>query len=425
MHIVSSDRSARLRVVQLAVFDEPPPTEVTYARGRLPDRTYVSRTFSLDLRASKDFGQPARYVSKVFDERPATAGRDDPNLEWSEAVVMTTPGGRKQLKIQIARSAGEVRQIELQRVPTSPTAERMETLLTLDREQSARLVELVRALDYIPADDAETVRLDDELLQQVFSDPEALPRLYGADPGKLRTLIEADASATDVIALARRKAVLAQFRTLLFDDQAFAAAQEDAGGPEAVWQRFLEDNPWILGISLAGQLLTSWNEAKLEQTVAGFRVNAAGKRVDALMRTNGQIRSLVFAEIKHHNTPLLASRPYRPESWAPSGELSGGVAQVHQTVDRAVRELGDRLVQRDAEGAELDEGTFLVRPRSFLIAGNLMQLRGEAGGVNPTKYRSFELFRRHLTEPEIITFDELLARAEWHVTLSYADGEAR
>lgn len=47
------------------------PTEVTYALGRHPDRVYVSRSFPLDLRASQDVGQPARYITKVFDEQVA------------------------------------------------------------------------------------------------------------------------------------------------------------------------------------------------------------------------------------------------------------------------------------------------------------------------------------------------------------------
>ncbi len=33
-------------------------------------------------------------------------------------------------------------------------------------------------------------------------------------------------------------------------------------------------------------------------------------------------------------------------------------------------------------------------------------------------HRSFELYRRNLYEPEVITFDELLARAEWHVEVA-------
>lgn len=33
----------------------------------------------------------------------------------------------------------------------------------------------------------------------------------------------------------------------------------------------------------------------------------------------------------------------------------------------------------------------------------------------PHKFRSFELHRRNLYKPEVITFDELLASAEWQV----------
>src|SRR6266545_2153410 len=103
------------------VFDEPPPTEVTYAIGRLPGRTYVSRTFLLDLRNSQDYGQPARYVTKVFDEAPRThwLAPGEPGIETEETVIVTTPGGRKQVKFQVAREAGHVREIQIQKVPTN------------------------------------------------------------------------------------------------------------------------------------------------------------------------------------------------------------------------------------------------------------------------------------------------------------------
>jgi hypothetical protein len=94
--------------------------------------------------------------------------------------------------------------------------------------------------------------------------------------------------------------------------------------------------------------------------------------------------------------------------------LTGGITQAQQTVFRATSELNGRLAEVDAEGAETGEHAYLARPRSFLILGSLNQLRG-ANGVHVAKFRSFELFRRCLIEPEIITFDELLARAEWHV----------
>jgi hypothetical protein len=395
------------------------PNEVTWARGRLPDRTYVHKTFRLDIRNSQDFGQPARFVVKVFDESPA-AGEpptDAAKLDRTEYLVHTTPGGRKQIKIQVAREAGLVRELQIQRVPTTPGATKLETLLTLDREAAGRLIDVVKSLEHIPVDgDEQTVRVDDQTVRALFSNPEAIADVYNHDPNRFRRLIEADATADDLVAIAHRRQVVDRFRALLREPATFSEAQVATGGkPERVWQSLLEANPWILGIGLAGQLLTSWNESRLEQWVAGFSVAGVGKRADAFLRTNGRIKSMVFAEIKHHQTDLLSPREYRAGCWAPSTELAGGVTQTQQTVHLAVQQIGDYLQDKDASGFDLNSGTYLVRPRSFLIIGNLDQLRGPDGGVHRDKFRSLELYRRNLYEPEVITFDELLARAEWHV----------
>jgi hypothetical protein len=339
--------------------------------------------------------------------------------------VNTTPGRRKQIKIQVTRQAGNVRHIEIQRVPTDPDATALQTILTLDREASARLILLARTLDSIPVQGGEdTIRVQDERLREIFSDPEAIGRIYSRVPDRFRQLMEDDPEASDVIALAHRREVVEHFRQLLTEPDFFQQELAKVRGPEAVWQRFLEQNPWILGIGLTGQLLTSWDNAKLEQTVAGFSVTGPGKRTDALLRTNGSIRSLVFAEIKHHLTDLLGPSEYRSGCWPPSDELAGGVTQVQQTIHLATREIHGALRDTDGEGADTGEVTYLLRPRSFLILGNLGQLLGSAGGVHQPKFSSFELYRRNLYEPEIITFDELLARAEWHVALAESERQS-
>ncbi|HEU4905575.1 MAG TPA: Shedu immune nuclease family protein [Solirubrobacterales bacterium] len=237
------------------------------------------------------------------------------------------------------------------------------TLLKLNRANSQRLIQLIRQLDHIPVEgDAAGVRIDDDLIRDIFSDPEAIAKLYRKNPEQFRRLIADDATAGDLVAVAHRKDVIERFRELLSDPQTFERAKAEAGGKERVWQSFLEANPWILGVTLAGQLLTAWDEERLEQVVAGFSVAGRGKRTDALLRTNGAIRSLVFAEIKHHLTPLLGNE-YRPGAWAASEDLAGGISQMQQTVYRARREIGDRLHGRDHEGTETGEVTFLVRPR--------------------------------------------------------------
>lgn len=403
------------------VFDDAEPSLAEYALGRRPDRTYLHASFQLRLPTSKDFGQWARYVVKVFDEPEGWIDRAEASsgLEWTEEVVYETPGRRRQVKFQVAREAGRIRQIEIEQVKVVGGVPEVQEVLRLDRDGARRLIDVVAALQHVPVEGGEnSVRIDDQTLRDFFADPDAIVRLYESDPARIRELIESDASADDIVALAHRREVVVRFRELLTDAEAFAAAQgEGAGGREGVWQRFLEANPWILGISLAGQLLTSWDPSRLEQFVAGASIRGPGKRVDALLETSGRIRSLVFAEIKHHETELLAGSEYRSGSWAPSRELTAAVTQAQQTVDIAVTAIGAQLRDTDENGTETGEAVHVVRPRSFVIAGQLAQLRG-ASGVHTAKYRSFELYRRNLYEPEIVTFDELLARAEWHISLA-------
>jgi hypothetical protein len=89
-----------------------PPNEVTWALGRLPHRTYIARSFTLNFPASQDHGQPARYVTKVFDELPdEESPAIDTETTSEEYIVATSPGGRKQIKLQVVREAGNVRQL--------------------------------------------------------------------------------------------------------------------------------------------------------------------------------------------------------------------------------------------------------------------------------------------------------------------------
>lgn len=399
------------------VFALPEPAnEITWAEGRLPHRTYIARNFILTLPASRDHRQPARYITKVFDEVPVDGPLvPDAMTAIEEHLVTTTPKGRKQIQIQVAREAGNVRRLILQKVPANRESGKLDILLDLDREGAARLIDVVRLIDSVPVEGETSVRIDDQVLQDFFNDPDAMAALYGRDPESIRRLIELDTSAEDVIAISRRREVVGYFRNLLSDDEYFDQVAAAHSSQEKVWQVLFETEPWLLGANLAGQLITSWSPERLEQVVTGSSVNGPGKRSDALMRTNGRIRSMIFAEIKHHRTSLVHSE-YRSGCWSPSTELTGGIVQLQQTVHLATREIQGRLAERDVDGFETGEHTYVVRPRSFLIAGSLDQLRGPAG-VHRRKYESFELYRRNLYEPEIVTFDELLARAEWQCTL--------
>ncbi len=408
-------------VLYAASMEQEEMTEADYALRRRLDRTYISRSFELHFPpASPDYGKPARYVRRVFDCVADESDSDSKYDEWTADIVTESPAGKRQITVQIARSTGSVRKLRIERVLNKGGSATMETLLELGREEAGRFINFMKLIEHIPAVGSETANIDDETIQAIIADPETVQRMYERSPEVLRALIENDTSAEDVVAVAARKAAIEQFRALLNDETAFGEAQAAyACGPEGVWQKFFEVNPWILGVGLSGQLLTSWDSSKLEQVVIGSSVAQSGKRTDALMRTNGIIKSMVFAEIKHHKTALVEQKPYRPGCHAPSHELSGGITQIQQTVHRSVESVGRYLADVDDDGADLPTGTYLINPRSYLIIGSLNDLRGAGGGVHSDKFRSFELYRRNITAPEIVTFDELLATAEWFVQSAY------
>jgi hypothetical protein len=388
---------------------DEPVDETTYAQGRQPDRTYLSSSFPLIRPGSPDHGEPARFIIKVFE--PETESILEQQGEaW---ILKETHRGRYQIQFLVAREAGNIKEIKICRVPASGSGESLSTLLTLSRPDIPRFLELVQLVRSSPTDGTSSVRIDDGMVSEILARPDQLLSLYSANPARFRELIENDVSANDVIALASRREAVADFYAMLTDNEYFDSRipTEGSGSSERVWQRFFEANPWILGLSVASQLLTSWDESKLEQVVRGNDITDAGKRVDALMRTAGRIRSMVLLEIKTHRSPLLGSE-YRRGCWAPSSELVGGVAQIQGTVHRAVKEIDERVASRAGDGSEIpNDYTYLIRPRSLLVIGKLDELQGEMGGDHLAKIRSFELFRRSTLEPEVITFDELYQKA--------------
>jgi Domain of unknown function (DUF4263) len=99
---------------------------------------------------------------------------------------------------------------------------------------------------------------------------------------------------------------------------------------------------------------------------------------------------------------------------APSKELSGAVAQIQGTVSAALEQWQARETITTADCEPTGETLFTTEPRSFVICGSLGAFQAEHD-INERKFRSFELYRRNLIGPEIITFDELYERARFIV----------
>ncbi len=253
-------------------------------------------------------------------------------------------------------------------------------------------------------------RVTPEMLAAIGSRPDFFQALLNANIDAVRSFVEMELDDADCVGIAYRKNQLALMERMLVDRAFFDSekAAQKLIRDEQVWQVFFERNHWIFGYGLSYVVGDAFSPERLEQVTSGFSIEGPGKRSDALLRTRGRIQALCFVEIKTPETPLLGAE-YRSGCWQPSEQLGGTVAQSQGTVHRAVETIGTRL--RELDGGFAVGDIYNVLPRSFAVVGSLSQFQNAAGQVHERKFCSFELYRRQLLAPAVITFDELLERA--------------
>jgi hypothetical protein len=177
---------------------------------------------------------------------------------------------------------------------------------------------------------------------------------------------------------------------------------------EGDWQTFFEDNTWIFGYGLRYQFLTT---VVAQPNYGGTTVTGrGGQRGDFLTASEADLRFTVVVELKKPGSRLLETQLYRNKVYVLSKDLIGGVTQV-QSNCRTWEIHGSQLPD-NREQLESDEApSYTTQPRGILIIGNLHELD------NYAKRTTFELLRRNLQNPDVITFDELLARSK-HLLLN-------
>lgn len=388
-----------------------------YIVGKKPERVYFSKEFPV-----KTLGgiRRARFVSRIFeaDERESFTQVEE------EIVLRRTPTGRQEIKAFFFVDDRGISTLTLQRFSTERNRPHREAHFSLKGDEINRLLDLAILIRTARFEGPDKVRLDSSDLHHFGLTPDAIRTLLAADSELLAKLAENEITDRDIVALTYRRRELERFDRLL-NEPGFFANEMNAQSfirDEQLWQTFFERNPWIFGYGLFYVFTSNLEDRKLEQMVAGSSIGGAVKRVDALLKTRGRISALCFAEIKTHKTDLLEQSQRRPDVWAASRDLMLAIAQVQKTVDRAEHTLGRRLDSTNRDGSPSGESAFLVRPRSIVVVGNLAEFKTEHG-INESKYGSFELFRRQLVAPEVLTFDELYERARFIVESATQEDE--
>lgn len=373
-----------------------------YYRNKKPGKTYVSRSVSSGPSAPGEPGRRIRIASKVID---GAESHEFVHELGSQRIRITT-GGRSEIVAKFYEDDRSVFTLQIQRYVVRSGAPIREHF-SFHGEEVLRLIEFILNMKRLHLANDDGLNIPDDQLHKLLLSPGQARKLISENQDLITEALKSEVTTSDIVAIGYRKKQLERYRELL----------KEPGTSEADWQAFFEQNVWIFGYGLTYLFLSNLNERKLEQAVSGSDLWQRGKRSDGVLKSRGAIEALCFVEIKKHSTPLVQSREYRPSCWAPSDELAGAVAQCQVTVEQVIRRAVEKLEPQYKSGSPTGEQIFTYQPRSFLVVGSLDAFDGEKG-VHKDRYRSFELFRRNIAKPEIVTFDELYERAKFIVDLA-------
>jgi hypothetical protein len=172
---------------------------------------------------------------------------------------------------------------------------------------------------------------------------------------------------------------------------------------ELDWEKFFQANQWIFGLGLRFQVLSVLQN---QANYGGADLSRRGEQKgEFLMTTEADQRFTVLVEIKRPDTRFFSGGPsYRNGVPGFDPGFTNAISQVQ--VNTHTWEVEGSRRERDA--AQLASANIrTVSPRSILVCGHTYELD------DLDKRKAFELFRCELAAPEIVTFDELLARARF------------
>ena len=161
---------------------------------------------------------------------------------------------------------------------------------------------------------------------------------------------------------------------------------------EPEWQRFFEENPFILNMAFGYPIVVVQGRA----SVGGRAFTGRGEKFTDFLVKNSMTNNAAIVEIKTPVARLLNATAYRGDLFVPSTDLSAGINQAldqKQRFERQIVNFEDSSRRHDIEAYAI---------QCCLIVGRMPG--------DEMKLRSFELFRSNSKDVEIITFDELLTK---------------
>lgn len=164
---------------------------------------------------------------------------------------------------------------------------------------------------------------------------------------------------------------------------------------ESFWQDLLNRNSWAISQIYAHPIVILREKAY----VGGKSIDNSGGTIVDFLYNNPLTHNALVVEIKTPTAILMKSDPYRNQVYSPSSELSGATQQILTARHTLVSDF-NTLSRADNSGLQV------FSPKALLIIGTL------PAESDSEKRRSFEIYRNCLVGIEIVTFDEIISKAQ-------------
>ena len=375
-----------------------------------PEVVYISRRHIY----KDSFGEdkpPLRYANMDFDSPPQDIIYQMATVKGT-VVLRETKAGRRNLRATFSETDRHVHSLDINHYTDKTGNLHPKGSVSLYDKEIDVLMDFIETMKRVKLLGSGKLVVEPGALEhpQFVTDSDVTKALKER-PELLREVLKNPNLSEDLRAIGYWRTSLEEFNALLTNPRHFEHAKQltPNQSPEKVWQNFFEANTWIFGYGLLYISTEGVVDDKLEQSLRRGSILGGGSIPDALMRTRGAISNLCLVEIKVHSTPLIAKEK-RGGSYLVSKELSDAVSQCQTSVSVAEEEIHKYFQPTDALGFPTKDSIFNFRPRSILVIGNLFEFRGEKG-PSVDRFRTFEMYRRNLVSPEIITYDELFDRA--------------
>jgi len=366
-------------------------------------KTYLSKVFSFD----------ARNPERVRHVRMVVEGSDEilvGEIEGAMCLRLTENIRKTQVSALVTQDSKKVKRLTLQTFKTRAgdwieSIEKSE--FTFRADEFTRLLGFLSQIEFIDLSNVETFQIEDISTK---AGPKAI--IDASDRG----VVDRIKSMTED----QRNRLLHSLQESLSDEEINILLGRKQGleeyekhmrlrdWSEAQWQDFFEREQWVFGYGLDYRVMRQFDR---EMTVGGGGADNKDKPViDFLMSFTDYT---VLVEIKKPDTPLFkASRGGRAGTWEFSPEFMSAVSQVIEQKAEWLT-FAQTREHYDKSGAQV----LTARTRnakSILVIGSREEF-ARSGNVREANVMrdTFELFRREIRSIDILTFDELLERAQF------------